>query len=125
MFWLKPNSHYTTNDGKLYGEFYADAAEDLATSLDGVDIEKGSIAYVISSGKFYVFNSSGEWISSDSDSASGTKSTTLSASTNKLSTQSDLISTKELDDIADESNISALSSDLAQESEDEEEEATK
>ena len=124
MFWLKPNSHYTTNDGKLYGEFYADTAEDLATSLDGVDIEKGSIAYVIASGKFYVLNSSGEWIISDSDSASGTKSTTLSTSTNKLSTRSDLISTKELDAIADESNISALSSDLAQESKDEEEEAT-
>ena len=69
MFWLKPNSHYTTNDGKLYGEFYADTAEDLATSLDGVDIEKGSIAYVIASGKFYVLNSSGEWINSDSGSA--------------------------------------------------------
>lgn len=124
MFWLKPNSHYTTNDGKLYGEFYADTAEDLATSLDGVDIEKGSIAYVIASGKFYVLNSSGEWIISDSDSASGSKSTTLSTSANKLSTRSDLISTKEVDAIADESNISALSSDLAQESKDEEEEAT-
>ena len=124
MFWLKPNSHYTTNDGKLYGEFYADTAEDLATSLDGVDIEKGSIAYVIASGKFYVLNSSDEWIISDADSASVTKSTTLSTSTNKLSTQSDLISTKEPDAIADESNISALSFDLAQESKDEEEEAT-
>ncbi len=124
MFWLKPNSHYTTNDGKLYGEFYADTAEDLATSLDGVDIAKGSIAYVISSGAFYVFNSSGEWINSESDSASGTKSTTLSTSTNKLRTQSELISTKGLDAIADERNISAQSFDLTQESEDEEEEAT-
>jgi hypothetical protein len=124
MFWLKPNSHYTTNDGKLYGEFYADTVEDLATSLDGVDIEKGSIAYVIASGKFYVLNSSGEWIISDSDSASVTKSTTLSTSKNKLSTQSDLISTKGLDAIAGENNISALSFDLAQESKDEEEEAT-
>lgn len=124
MFWLKPNSHYTTNDGKLYGEFYADTAEDLATSLDGVDIEKGSIAYVIASGKFYVFNSSGEWINSDSDSASGTTSTTISSSTNKLSTQSDLISTKGLDAIADEKTISAQSFDLTQESEGEEEEAT-
>lgn len=125
MFWLKPNSHYTSNDGKLYGEFYADTAEDLATSLDGVDIEKGSIAYVIASGKFYVLNSSGEWISSDSDSASGTKSTALSMSTNTLKTQSDLISTKGIDAIADEKNISAQSFDLTQESEDEEEEATK
>lgn len=124
MFWLKPNSHYTTNDGKLYGEFYADTAEDLATSLDGVDIEKGSIAYVIASGKFYVLNSSGEWIISDSDSASGTKSTTLSTSKNKLRTPNDLISTKDLDAIADENNVSALSFDLAQESEDEKEEAT-
>lgn len=124
MFWLKPNSHYTTNDGKLYGEFYADTAEDLATTLDGVDIEKGSIAYVIASGKFYVLNSSGEWIISDSDSASGTTSTTLSTSTNKLSTRSDLISTKELDAIADERNISAQSFDLTQESQDEKEEAT-
>jgi hypothetical protein len=124
MFWLKPNSHYTTNDGKLYGEFYADTAEDLATSLDGISIAKGSIAYVISSGAFYVFNSSGEWINSDSDSASGTKSTTLSTSTNKLTTQNDLISTKEVDAIADENNISALSFDFAQESENEEEEAT-
>lgn len=124
MFWLKPNSHYTTNDGKLYGEFYADTAEDLATSLDGVDIEKGSIAYVIASGKFYVLNSSGEWIISDSDSTSGTKSTTLSASPNKLSTQSDLISTKELEAIADERNINAQSFDLTQKSEDEKEEAT-
>lgn len=124
MFWLKPNSHYTTNDGKLYGDFFANTAEDLATSLDGVDIEKGSIAYVIASGKFYVLNSSGEWISSDSDSASGTTSTTISTSTNKLSTQSDLISTKELDAIADEKNISAQSFDLSQESKDEEEEAT-
>lgn len=124
MFWLKPNSHYTTNDGKLYGEFYADTAEDLATSLDGVDIEKGSIAYVIASGKFYVLNSSGEWIISDPDSASGTKSTTLSTSTNKLRTPNDLISTKDLDAIADENNVSALSFDLAQESEDEKEEAT-
>lgn len=110
MFWLKPNSHYTTNDGKLYAEFYADTAEDLATSFDGVDIAKGSIAYVIASGKFYVLNSSGEWINSDSDSASGTKSTTLSTSTNKLRAQNDLISTKEVD--------------LAQESKDEEEEVT-
>lgn len=124
MFWLKPNSHYTTNDGKLYGEFFADTAEDLATSLDGVDIEKGSIAYVIASGKFYVLNSSGEWIISDSDSASVTTSTTISTSTNKLSTQGDLISTKEFDALADEKNISAQSFDLTQESEGEEEEAT-
>lgn len=110
MFWLKPNSHYTTNDGKLYGEFYADTAEDLATSLDGVDIEKGSITYVTASGNFYVLNSSGEWINSDSDSASGTNNTTLSTSTNKLRAQNDPISTKEVD--------------LTQESEDEEEEAT-
>lgn len=61
MFWLKPNSQFTTNEGKLYGEFYADTAASLVTTLDGVDIAKGSIALDISTGNFYVLNSSGEW----------------------------------------------------------------
>lgn len=61
MFWLKPNSQFTTNEGKLYGEFYADTAASLATTLDGVDIAEGSIALDISTGNFYALNSSGEW----------------------------------------------------------------
>lgn len=61
MFWLKPNSQFTTDDGELYGEFYVDTAANLATTLDGVDIAKGSIALDISTGNYYALNSLGEW----------------------------------------------------------------
>ena len=61
MFYLKPNSQITMDDEKMFGEFYADAVEDLDDNLEGVDLAKGSIALVIGTGDFYVLDSEGVW----------------------------------------------------------------
>lgn len=62
-FWLKPNTQRTMDsDGTMMCELYADEMTDLADNLEGVDLAAGSIALVIATGDFYVFNSSGEWV---------------------------------------------------------------
>lgn len=62
-FWLKPNTQITMDsDGTMMCELYADETTDLANNLEGVDLAAGSIALVIASGDFYVFNGSGKWV---------------------------------------------------------------
>lgn len=61
--WLKPNTQITIDgDGTMMCELYADETTDLDDNLDGVDLAPGSIALVISTGDFYVFNGSENWV---------------------------------------------------------------
>lgn len=62
--WIKPNSAVFVGDGtKATAELFADTASDLATTCDGISLEKGSTADVIDEGVTYVLDSSYSWVS--------------------------------------------------------------
>ena len=64
-FWTNPNKRMTVSasDGTLqiFGDFVADAATDLADTIDDQDIAPGSLALVIETGDFYAMGSDGNW----------------------------------------------------------------
>lgn len=65
-FWTNPNKRLTTtnqSDGTLevFGDFEADETTDLAATIDGANIAKGSLCLVISTGEFYAMTSAGSW----------------------------------------------------------------
>lgn len=74
-FWAVPNRTRAVdgeNGIELYGDFQADEASDLASSLDGVTIAAGSTTQIIKMTEptFVTLGSDGTWYPSQSDSAS-------------------------------------------------------
>jgi hypothetical protein len=68
MYIVTEHARYDTY--KFIVELRADSASDLPTLTEEPSMAMGSIAYVIDEGKFYVLNSSGEWVSQDGADAS-------------------------------------------------------
>ena len=65
-FWSVPNRVVTVtgeNGFEIYGDFQCDAATDLATTLDGVTIAKGSTVQIVTADDptFLTMDSSGNW----------------------------------------------------------------
>lgn len=65
-FWSVPNRVVTVtgeNGFEIYGDFQCDAATDLATTLDGVTIAKGSVVQIVqaSDPTFLTMGSDGTW----------------------------------------------------------------
>lgn len=74
-FWAVPNRTRAVdgeNGIELYGDFQADEASDLASSLDGVTIAAGSTTQIIKTTEptFVTLGTDGTWYPEQSDSAS-------------------------------------------------------
>lgn len=82
-FWAVPNRTRAVdgeNGIELYGDFQADEASDLASSLDGVTIAAGSTTQIIKMTEptFVTLGTDGTWYPEQSDSSASTLSAPLS-----------------------------------------------